>query len=97
MQKGVSKVFLRMITGIQIRAAMGVLNWSVRKLAEESGLGTTVLTELIKTDGVKANAKYETLKKVHDTLNSALSVFGIALVPDRVLDVVNSQAEPKGR
>lgn len=31
------------ITGLQIRAARGALNWSVKRLSEETGIGTATI------------------------------------------------------
>lgn len=61
-----------MITGIQIRAAMGLLGWSVATLKKESGLGSTVLNEMKNFDGIKPNAGFSTLEKVRTAIVNGL-------------------------
>ena len=57
-----------MITGIQLRAALGLLGWSIADLKRETGLGSTVLNEMKCFDGVKPNAAFKTLEKVRNAI-----------------------------
>ena len=80
------------ITGIQIRAALGILNWSQNKLAEASGVGITTINKLVKVDGVRVQAEFQTLKAVFDTLDSELRKIGAAIDPNGIVKLVNSSA-----
>ncbi len=67
------------ITGIQIRGAMGILGWSVKDLARLTGLGTTTITNLKKEDGIKKTAEYETLEVLHEKISEGLAEKGLDL------------------
>jgi PAS domain S-box-containing protein len=57
------------LTGAQIRAARGILNWSVRDLADRTGLAAGVVRRLEATDGVNKNAT-EALTLIRDSLSA---------------------------
>lgn len=61
-----------MITGSQIRAARGFLRWSIRDLAEKSGVSWPTIQRLEQEDGVP-NTKAQTLVE----LKKALELAGI--------------------
>lgn len=63
---------LLMITGLQLRAALGVLNWSIKDLKEHTGLGSTFLSEMKSCDGIKPNAMFASLETVRQTIKNAL-------------------------
>jgi PAS domain-containing protein len=46
----------KLITGAQIRAARGILNWSVRSLADRAGLSPGVVRRIEEQDGITKNA-----------------------------------------
>ena len=56
-------------TGAQIRAARGILNWSVRDLADRTGLSAGVVRRLEAGNGVNKNAP-EALALVKDALSA---------------------------
>ena len=58
------------ITGYQIRAARGALNWSVGDLAEKSGVGTATIVRYESTREVPATRKGN-LRKIRNALESA--------------------------
>lgn len=58
------------ITGAQIRAARGILNWSVRHLADRTGLSTGTLRRLEAHDGYNKGAQ-EALILIKDALSAA--------------------------
>jgi len=45
------------VTGIQLRAARGALNWSVRELAEKSGVGAATIVRYEEDGGVPKSRK----------------------------------------
>lgn len=57
------------LTGAQIRAARGILNWSVRDLASRTGLSVGVVRRLEETDGISKNAA-EPLNLIKDALSA---------------------------
>lgn len=57
------------LTGAQIRAARGILNWSVRDLADRTGLASGVVRRLETIDGVNKNAT-EALTLIRDSLSA---------------------------
>jgi PAS domain-containing protein len=61
-----------LITGAQIRAARGILNWSVRSLADRTGLSPGVVRRIEETDGVTQNAD-----KAVTLIKDALSAGGV--------------------
>lgn len=66
------------VTGKQIRAARGALNWSVRQLAEKSGVGAATITRYEAVDGVPQSRK-DNLRKLRTVLEGQ----GIRFVSDR--------------
>lgn len=59
----------KLITGAQIRAARGILNWSVRGLADRAGLSPAVVRRIEEQDGVTANAD-DQIFKIKDALSA---------------------------
>jgi PAS domain-containing protein len=59
----------KLITGAQIRAARGILNWSVRSLADRAGLSTGVVRRIEEQDGLAKNAD-EAVFKIKDALSA---------------------------
>lgn len=57
------------LTGAQIRAARGILNWSVRNLASRTGLSTGVVRRIEENDGHSQNAA-ESLLLIKDALSA---------------------------
>jgi len=51
-----------MVTGAQIRAARGLLNWTVRELAQRSGVHRNTVTR-IETDDTQSGYSIETIKR----------------------------------
>ncbi len=66
------------MTGKQIRAARGALNWSVRDLAERSGVGAATITRYEAIEGVPRSRK-DNLHKLRRVLERQ----GIRFVNDR--------------
>ena len=60
------------MNGEQIRAARGLLKWSARKLAEESGVGWATIQRLESKDGPLAG-----YADTHDALRKSLEAQGI--------------------
>ncbi len=58
-----------LLTGAQIRAARGILNWSVRDLADRTGLSAGVVRRLEANDGANKNAT-DALVLVKDSLSA---------------------------
>lgn len=67
-----------LVTGKQIRAARGALNWSVRQLAERSGVGAATITRYETVEGVPQSRK-DNLHKLRKVLEEQ----GIRFVSDR--------------
>jgi PAS domain-containing protein len=59
----------KLITGAQIRAARGILNWSVRSLADRAGLSTGVVRRIEEQDGLAKNAD-DAIFKIKDALSA---------------------------
>ena len=59
-----------MITGIQIRAARGILRWTLKDLAEASGVSLPTVQRIELQDGVP-NTKAQTLIDIRDALVKA--------------------------
>ena len=70
-----------MVTGMQIRAAMGLLGWSIKDLQQKTGLGSTVLNGMKACDGVKPNAEYRTLERVRVALSEGISIRRKTIAP----------------
>ncbi|MDA9432760.1 hypothetical protein XH88_13415 [Bradyrhizobium sp. CCBAU 51627] len=58
------------LTGAQLRAARGMLNWSVKQLAARTGLSTAVVRRLEEQNGVLRMPE-ATIKQLHETLSAA--------------------------
>ena len=59
-----------MISGSQIRAARGFLRWSIKDLAEKSGISWPTIQRLEQEDGIP-NTKAQTLLDVKKALEIA--------------------------
>jgi PAS domain-containing protein len=59
----------KLITGAQVRAARGILNWSVRSLADRAGLSTGVVRRIEEQDELTKNAD-EAVFKIKDALSA---------------------------
>jgi len=66
-----------MISGSQIRAARGFLRWSIKDLAEKSGISWPTIQRLEQEDGIP-NTKAQTLLDV----KKALEIAGIDFTGD---------------
>jgi transcriptional regulator with XRE-family HTH domain len=60
----------RSLTGSQIRAARGALNWSVQKLADCTGVGTATIVRYEQVPGVP-RARKDNLVRIQHALESA--------------------------
>lgn len=67
-----------LITGKQLRAARGALNWSVRELAQRSDVAAATITRYEQVDGVPRFRKGNLSK-----LRKVLEANGIRFVSDR--------------
>ena len=63
-----------MMTSAQLRAARGLLNWTVRDLAERSGVHRNTVTR-IETDATGAGHAIETIRH-------ALEAAGVEFIPE---------------
>jgi PAS domain S-box-containing protein len=63
------------LTGVQIRAARGILNWSVKQLAERAGISPAVVRRLEGIDGI-----LQVPRELMETLQKILSDAGIELL-----------------
>lgn len=68
-----------MITGLQLKSAMGALGWSVAKLAKRSGVGTSTITLIRKSDETNEDISFGLLRKLREELNKGLGEKGIEL------------------
>jgi hypothetical protein len=68
------------ITGAQVRAARGFLDWTITRLAKEAGVGTSTIKEVEKIDGDasiastlqwRSDARNEAVAKIKETLQAA--------------------------
>jgi PAS domain-containing protein len=59
----------KLVTGAQIRAARGILNWSVRSLADRAGLSPAVVRRIEEHDGTTRNAD-DAVMLIKDALSS---------------------------
>ena len=59
-----------MITSGQIKAARGLLNWTVQQLADKSGLGFTTIVRMESVDGVPPS-QAKTLEAVRKAVEKA--------------------------
>ena len=59
-----------MITSGQIKAARGLLNWTVQQLADKSGLGFTTIVRMESVDGVPPS-QAKTLEDVRKAVDKA--------------------------
>lgn len=76
---------MSMVTGMQMRAAMGLLGWSIKDLQQKTGLGSTVLNGMKACDGVKPNAEYRTLERVRVALSEGISIRRKTIAPADLL------------
>lgn len=76
-----------MITGIQIRAGMAVCNWSVARLSDESGVGTTTIAKMKKIDEARGVSGLDTLNKVKDALTRGLAEKRMKLVEGGLMPI----------
>lgn len=67
------------ITGAQIRMARGYLRWSVKTLAEASGVAESTIKRMEEVDGLP-NAKGANIRAVLNILKSALADEGVELL-----------------
>jgi PAS domain S-box-containing protein len=65
----------RLISGVQVRAARGLLRWSVRDLAEASGVSASSIKRIEEEDGVPEGRDVRSLQAIR----SALEAVGIEL------------------
>lgn len=63
-----------MLTGAQIRMARGVMRWSVKDLAEMSGVSSATIKRMEEVDGVPASIA-DNLMKIRKTFESAGLLF----------------------
>lgn len=66
-----------MVTGAQIRMARGYLRWSVKELAEASGVSSATIKRLELVDGVPQASK-SSLTKIREAFEER----GLVLPPD---------------
>lgn len=80
------------ITGDQIRAARGALNWSVRELSEQSGVATATIVRYELEAGVPKSRK-DNLSVLRQTLEAA----GIEFIatPDGAPGILIHRASPE--
>lgn len=79
-----------MLTGVQIRMARNALRWSVKELADHSGISTSTITRAETVDGVPKTTRANLLA-LKDTLAAAgieftgslEEGFGVRLKPSR--------------
>lgn len=64
-----------MITSGQIKAARGLLNWTVQQLADKSGLGFTTIVRMESVDGVPPSQA-----KTLDAVRKAVEKAGIEFI-----------------
>ncbi|WP_288131777.1 helix-turn-helix transcriptional regulator [Microbulbifer sp.] len=58
---------VNLVSGAQIRAARGILKWSIAELEKQSGVSSMTLKRMENSDGVP-NARTENIQSVHDAL-----------------------------
>lgn len=66
-----------MILGSQIRMARGYLRWSIRQLAEQSGVADSTIKRMEADDGFP-DARGSNIEAVH----SALKAAGVEFIPE---------------
>jgi len=59
-----------MLTGQQIRAARGALNWSVQRLSEQTGVGSATIVRYEQVPGVPKSRK-DSLMRIRQELEAA--------------------------
>lgn len=72
---------MSMVTGMQMRAAMGLLGWSIKDLQQKTGLSSTALNGMKACDGIKQNAEYRTIEKVRVALSEGISIRRKTIAP----------------
>jgi PAS domain S-box-containing protein len=63
------------LTGAQIRGARGILNWSLRDLAEATGISSATLRRLEETDGAVHLSEQEAARVVESLFNAGVELF----------------------
>lgn len=58
---------VNLVSGAQIRAARGILRWSIADLEKKSGVSSMTLKRMESVDGVPSS-RIENLQAVHDAL-----------------------------
>ena len=59
-----------MITGMQVRAAKALLNWSGNELASKAEIGISTIRRIEACDGVLQEASIKTLKSIKEALEA---------------------------
>jgi len=59
-----------LITGLQIRAARGALNWSVQRLSDETGVGTATIVRYEQSEGIPKSRK-DSVELIKHSLEAA--------------------------
>jgi PAS domain S-box-containing protein len=80
-----------LIAGYQVRAARAILNWSVRDLAEASGVSSSTIRRIEDDKGIPENRDLSKLQKIREALETA----GIEFTPppDGKVGLKTSNAE----
>lgn len=73
-QAAAVRYLFAMITAQQIRAARGLLRWSIRRLAEEAEIGVATVQRIEAKDGIPA-AHVRTLVAVQEALERGGVIF----------------------
>ena len=100
-QQGLERAETSNLTGAQIRAARGILNWSVRDLAGRTGLSAGVVRRLEAIDGANRDAS-EALTLIKDALSAGGVEFFVlpegeaGVFPARTQQPTNNVGQPAG-
>jgi transcriptional regulator with XRE-family HTH domain len=62
---------LALIAGYHVRAARAILNWSVRDLAEASGVSSSTIRRIEDDKGIPENRDLSKLQNIRETLETA--------------------------
>lgn len=60
-----------MITGMQVRAAKALLNWSGGELATKAGVGLSTIRRIEACDGLLESASIKVLQSIQNALEQA--------------------------
>lgn len=60
-----------MITGMQVRAAKALLNWSGNELAAKAGVGLSTIRRIEACDGLLESASIKVIQSIQGALESA--------------------------